>query len=103
VELAAPALFLGVAMLIESAYRLKGVQIEKHPPAFDRIDVIDMVFETLGAGKVDVIRNFIGHCIIHVHNTLYGHVAIASVMTKELYESIQRFINNLITTQRDNL
>lgn len=94
-SLVAPVLFLGIAMLIESAYRLKGVQIDRHPPAFDRIDVSDMVFEVLGAGRTGAIRGFVGDYIVCVHNTLYDSVMISSVMAVEIYESIQKFIKNL--------
>jgi hypothetical protein len=91
-SLVAPVLFLGIAMLIESAYRLKEVQIDRHPPAFDRIDISDIVFEVLGAGRTGTIRGFVGNYIISVHNALYDSVIIASIMPMEMYESIQKFI-----------
>jgi hypothetical protein len=95
--LSAPILFLGVAMLIESSHRLKGTQIDRHPPAYDRMTVSDQVFEIFGKGFTSPYRKFIGSYIMRVHSILYGSKeTIGCIMSMEICESIETFAKKLL-------
>jgi hypothetical protein len=96
ISMSAPILFLGILQAFETSHIASGHRIiDRHPAAFDRLTVPDLVLDTLNEGFTDEIRNFIGSHVNSVIYELSDSPGGASISSQSIWWPIFDFLLSL--------
>lgn len=96
ISMSAPILFLGVLQAFETAHVVSGQQIiDRHPAAFDRLTIPDLVLDTLNEGFTDEVRKLVGSQINSVVYKLSSSPGCASVHPMSIWWPIFNFLLSL--------
>jgi|688.fasta_scaffold176338_2 hypothetical protein len=96
ISMGAPILFLGILQAFETSYIASGHPImDRHPAAFDRLTIPDLVLDTLNEGFTDEIRKFIGSHVNSVIYRLSDSTGATSISDKSVWWPIFDFLLTL--------